>query len=60
MNDKYIIRFEAGPMEQVYKIPAEEFCGIEKIKKLIQKDNMETILDVFLKMKKNTMLFYLK
>lgn len=52
MNDKYIIRFEAGPMEQIFKINAEEFCGIETLKqKLNQQGHDEHFIENFKKMK---------
>lgn len=52
MNDKYIIRFEAGPMEQIYKINPEEFCGIETLKqKLNEPGNDEQFIENFKKMK---------
>lgn len=52
MNDKYIIRLEAGPMEQIYKINADEFCGIEMLKqKLNQQGHDEHFIENFKKMK---------
>lgn len=52
MNDKYIIRFEAGPMEQIFKIKAEEFCGIEALKqKFNQQGYDELFIENFKKMK---------
>ena len=35
MNDKYQIRFEAGPMEQIFKIAQTEVKGIEGIHQLV-------------------------
>ncbi len=35
MNDKYQVRFEAGPMEQIFKFSTEEVGGLEGLKKRI-------------------------
>lgn len=34
-NNKYIIKFEAGPYEQVYKLDASMFDDPEKVKALV-------------------------
>ena len=34
MNDKFILKLEAGPMEQTFKFAADEVKGIEDIKKI--------------------------
>ena len=47
MNDKYIIKFEAGPMEQVFKIDQQEIAGMEEIKKFLDEEFMKKILDRF-------------
>jgi hypothetical protein len=47
MNDKYQIKFEAGPMEQIYKIAHDDIEGIEGIKKLIDDAFLEQILNRF-------------
>ena len=47
MNDKYQIKFEAGPMEQIYKITHAEVNGIEGIKKLVDDAFLEQILNRF-------------
>ena len=44
MNDKYQIKFEAGPMEQIYKIAHSEVNGIEGIEKMIDAEFLEKIL----------------
>jgi hypothetical protein len=44
MNDKYQIRFEAGPMEQIFKIPHTEIDGIEGINKLVDAQFIEKIM----------------
>lgn len=35
MNDKYQVRFEAGPMEQIFKFSIEEVGNLEGLKKRI-------------------------
>lgn len=42
-NDKYIVRFEAGPMEQHFKFPAEDITSIEQLKKVINNDFIEKV-----------------
>lgn len=32
MNDKYQVRFEAGPMEQIFKFLVEEVKSVENLK----------------------------
>jgi hypothetical protein len=31
MNEKYIVKLEAGPMEQSYKLPMDTIGGLEKL-----------------------------
>ncbi|MGZ4056236.1 MAG: hypothetical protein ACXVPU_04795 [Bacteroidia bacterium] len=47
MNDKYQIKFEAGPMEQIYKIAHSEVNGIEGINKLVDDAFLEKIMERF-------------
>ena len=47
MNDKYQIKFEAGSMEQIFKIPHNEINGIEGINKLIDEDFLEKVMQRF-------------
>ncbi|MEO6303459.1 MAG: hypothetical protein ABIP51_09805 [Bacteroidia bacterium] len=55
MNDKYQVRFEAGPMEQLFKFSIEEVKGVENLKKLINEDFIEKTRlrfnDMFMQMK---------
>lgn len=55
MNDKYLVKFEAGPMEQVFKFSLEEVRSLEKLKELINENFIEkTYLrfnDMFMQMK---------
>lgn len=41
MNDKYQVKFEAGPMEQIFKFSVEEVRGVENLKKLINEEFIE-------------------
>ena len=47
MNEKYVIKFEAGLMEQVFKIDQSEIAGIEGIQKMLDQEFMQKILDRF-------------
>jgi hypothetical protein len=47
MNDKYQIKFEAGPMEQIFKIPHNEVNGIEGIQKLVDEEFLEKVMARF-------------
>ena len=41
MNDKFIVKFEAGPMEQVFKFNQVEVKGLEGLKRIINADFIE-------------------
>lgn len=41
MNDKYMVKFEAGPMEQVFKYTVQEVKSVENLKTLINEDFIE-------------------
>jgi hypothetical protein len=47
MNEKYQVKFEAGPMEQIYKLSHGEVDGVEGIKKLVDDVFLEQILNRF-------------
>ena len=47
MNDKYQIKFEAGLMEQIFKISHSEVSGIEGINKLVDDAFLEKIMERF-------------
>ena len=55
MNDKYIVKFEAGPMEQVFKFMAEDVRSVEGLKALVNEEFIETVRkrfnEMFLQMK---------
>jgi len=44
MNNKYIVKFEAGPMEQSYKFPVDEIGGTEALKQLITDEFLDKTL----------------
>jgi hypothetical protein len=41
MNDKFQVRFEAGPMEQIFKFMVEDVKSVENLKKKINADFIE-------------------
>jgi hypothetical protein len=43
MNDKYIVRFEAGMMEQAFKFDASEVKGLDDLKKIINPEFIEQV-----------------
>ncbi len=43
MNDKYIVKFEAGPMEQAFKFYTEDVKSVDGLKKLINDTFIETV-----------------
>lgn len=47
MNDKYQIRFEAGPMEQIFKIAQTEVNGIEGIHQLVDEAFLQKVTERF-------------
>jgi hypothetical protein len=55
MNDKFIVKFEAGPMEQAFKFYTEDVKSVEGLKKLINDSFIETVRvrfnEMFLQMK---------
>jgi hypothetical protein len=56
MNDKYQVRFEAGPMEQIFKFLIEDVKSIENLKNLIDEEFIENTRkrfnDMFLQIQK--------
>ena len=55
MNDKYIVRFEAGMMEQLFKFDAESTGSIENLKHLVNGEFIEATRrrfnDMFMQLK---------
>lgn len=57
MNDKFIVKFEAGPMEQAFKFYTEDVKSLEGLKKIINDDFIEKVRirfnEMFLQMKES-------
>ncbi len=55
MNDKFILKFEAGPMEQAFKFYIEDVRSVEGLKALVNEAFIETVRlrfnDMFMQMK---------
>lgn len=55
MNDKFIVKFEAGPMEQAFKFFTEDVKSVDGLKKMIDESFIETVRlrfnEMFLQMK---------
>jgi hypothetical protein len=55
MNDKFIVKFEAGQMEQSFKYNQTDVKGLEGLKKIIDSDYIEKVRlrfnDMFLQWK---------
>ncbi len=43
MNDKFIVKFEAGPMEQAFKFDAADVKSLEGLKQIINTEFIETV-----------------
>ena len=43
MNDKYIVKFEAGPMEQAFKFYTEQVKSVEALKYIVNDDFIEKV-----------------
>jgi hypothetical protein len=55
MNDKYMVKFEAGPMEQTFKFLVEEVKSVDNLKMKISEafieDTRKRFNDMFMQMK---------
>ena len=55
MNDKYIVKFEAGPMEQAFKFTTTEVQSVDRLKTIINDAFIEKVRarfnEMFLQMK---------
>ncbi len=47
MNDKYIVKFEAGPMEQAFKFDIQQAKSVDNLKKMINDNFIETVRERF-------------
>ena len=43
MNDKYLVKFEAAMMEQVFKFDTTDVKSVDALKKIINADFIDTI-----------------
>ncbi|MFO0320968.1 MAG: hypothetical protein ACK504_00915 [Bacteroidota bacterium] len=43
INDKYIVKFEAGPMEQSFKFYTEQVKSVENLKKIVNDAFIEKV-----------------
>lgn len=55
MNDKFIVKFEAGPMEQAFKFNTEDVKSVERLKTIVNEDFIEKVRarfnEMFMQMK---------
>jgi len=47
MNEKFIVKLEAGPMEQVFKFDQTKYPGLEAIQKLVDETFLANALKRF-------------
>jgi len=47
MNDKYLVKFEAGPMEQLFKFFHDEVNGVEGVKQMVDDEFLEKVMERF-------------
>lgn len=54
MNDKYVLKLEAGPMEQTFKFSEDEVKGMDDIIKIVSPEFISTCIarfnDMYLQM----------
>ena len=50
-NNKYHIKFEIGQFEQTYKIGSMDLTGMDDIKKMIDEEFLDSIMQRFLEMR---------
>ena len=55
MNDKFIVKFEAGPMEQAFKFYTDDVKSVERLKAIVNDGFIEKVRarfnEMFLQMK---------
>jgi hypothetical protein len=49
-NEKYLLKIEAGPMEQTYKIPMDQINSENDVKNLLDEEFLQQIYDHFTNM----------
>lgn len=47
MNEKYIVKFEAGPMEQVYKLSQGKVAGMEHVQRIVDEQFRGEVMKKF-------------
>jgi len=47
MNEKYIVKFEAGPMEQVFKLSQGKLRGMEHVMQIVDADFQQEVMKRF-------------
>jgi hypothetical protein len=47
MNNKYLLKFEAGPFEQTYKIDHDDVAGLADLKSRVDEDMLERVAALF-------------
>lgn len=47
MNEKFIVKFEIGPYEQIYKFTREMAGDIDSIKKIVDEDFQKEVMTLF-------------
>lgn len=47
MNGKFLLKMEAGPYEQTYKIYEEEITSIEHLERICNEEFMNTVIQRF-------------
>jgi len=53
MNEKYLLKVETGPYEQIYKFTREMAADIDQVKKIVTPEFLEEVTAVFNKMHEN-------
>ena len=53
MNEKYLVKFEAGPYEQTYKIQQDDCEGIQDLKEKISETFCTGVIEIFRNMHHN-------
>ncbi len=50
MNEKFILKFEIGPYEQIYKFTKEMAADVDAVKAICDAEFQETVMQLFDKM----------
>ena len=50
LNEKYLLKIEAGPMEQTYKIPMDQVEGDTDVKAILDEEFLGQVYDHFTNM----------